>query len=56
MQRGIWKMKINKKYQNFMQQRCKPYYVLDDYRVIIFRLGKRKVPIFYVPLHGNQEK
>lgn len=56
MQRGIWKMKINKKYQNLMQQKCKPYYAPDDYKIIIFRLGKRKIPIFYVPLYGSGEK
>lgn len=49
-------MKINKKYSNLMQQKCKPYYELDDYRIIIFKMGKRKVPIFYVPLYGGSKK
>lgn len=49
-------MKINKKYQNLMQQKCKPYYVLDDYKIIIFKIGKRRIPIFYVPLYGGEGK
>lgn len=56
IQQGILCMKINKKYSNLMQQKCKPYYELDDYRIIIFKMGKRKVPIFYVPLYGGSKK
>lgn len=49
-------MRINKKYQNIMQQKCKSYYELGDYRIRIFKIGKRRVPIFYVPLQNNGQK
>ncbi len=41
---------MNKKYKNYMLHRCKAYYDLDDYKIIIFSFGKRKIPMFYVPL------
>ncbi len=56
MQRVLFFMKINKKYRNLMQQKCKPYYELDDYKIIIFKFGKRRIPVFYVPLYGSESK
>lgn len=55
-QQDILCMKINKKYRNLKQQKCKPYYELDDYKIVIFKIGKRKVPLFYVPLYGSGQK
>lgn len=49
-------MRINKKYQDLKQQKCKSYYERNDYKIIIFKIGKRKVPIFYVPLYGSEER
>lgn len=56
MQRVLFFMTINKKYRNLMQQKCKPYYELDDYKIIIFKFGKRRIPVFYVPLYGSESK
>lgn len=56
MQQGTSYMTINKKYRNLMQQKCKPYYELDDYKIVIFKIGKRKIPIFYVPLYGSGQR
>lgn len=47
-------MRINKKYQNYMLHRCKIYYSLEDYKIIVFKFGKRLVPMFYVPLYGSE--
>lgn len=51
MRMGVLSMRINKKYDNFMLHRCKTYYELDDYKIIIFKFGKRKFAMFYVPLY-----
>lgn len=51
MQEEVGYMRINKKYDNFMLHRCKTYYQLDDYKIIIFKFGKRKFAMFYVPLY-----
>lgn len=53
---GIMHMKINKKYRNLMQQKCKSYYNLEDFKIVYFKFGKRVVPIFYVPLYGGEDK
>ena len=47
---------MNKKYKNYMLHRCKIYYELDDYKIIIFTMGKRKIPMFYVPLYEGPNK
>lgn len=49
-------MKLNKKYQTLAQQKCKPYYESDDYQVLVFKIGRRRVPVFYVPLYGSGHK
>ena len=53
---GLMDMKINKKYRNLMQQKCKSYYNLEDFKIVYFKFGKRVVPIFYVPLYGGEDK
>ncbi len=49
-------MKINKKYRNLMQQKCKPYYELEDFKIEFFKFGKRVVSTFYVPLYRGEDK
>lgn len=56
MQPDILYMTVNKKYRNLMLQKCKPYYELDDYKIIIFKMGRRKILLFYVPLYGSGQK
>lgn len=48
-------MTINKKYKHYMLHRCKTYYQLDDYKILVFKFGKRLVPMFYVPIYGSEE-
>lgn len=38
-----------------MLHRCKTYYVLEDYKIVVFKFGKRLVPLFYVPLYGSED-
>lgn len=44
-------MTLNKKYRHYMLHRCKTYYVQEDYKIVIFTFGKRKIVMFYVPLY-----
>lgn len=51
MQRGAFIM--NKKYKNYMLQRSRPFLTSKDYKVVIFKFGKRKVPMFYLSVYRD---
>lgn len=44
---------MNKKYKNYMLHRCKSYLRSSDFKVIIFKFGKRKVPMFYLSVYRD---
>lgn len=44
---------MNKKYKNYMLQRSRPFLTSKDYKVVIFKFGKRKVPMFYLSVYRD---
>ncbi len=54
MLQDILYMRINKKYANFMLQRSSPLLKSSDYTVIIFKFGKRKIPMFYLSIYRDE--
>ncbi len=54
MRQEVFTMRINKKYANFMLQRSSPLLKSSDYTVIIFKFGKRKIPMFYLSIYRDE--